>query len=154
MKIHVIDNTGQMQPQLLMTEADVTFFNDEILALNAVEMESPELILLHFALRGPETAAYVDLLVTHCPAINIVVTGNELSDEQILEFLVAGAKGYQNIGQLPMYIEKIIKAIAMGEAWITRRMTAYLLDFIRSHNLSLLNNPVVYGLPIEATIPH
>jgi DNA-binding NarL/FixJ family response regulator len=154
MKIHVIDNTGRMQPQLLMTEADVTFFNDEILALNAVEKQLPGLILLNFALRGEETANYVEMLISQCPTTKIVVVGNELSDEQVLDCLVAGAKGYQNIRDLPQYIEKIIKVIALGEAWITRRMTAYLLDYIRTQNLAMLNNLAGYALSSEAKISH
>ena len=154
MKIHVIDNNGQLQPQLLMTEADVTFFNDEILALNAVEKQLPGIILLNFALRGEETAAYVELLLSQCATTNIVVVGSELSDEQVLACLLAGAKGYQNIRELPQYIEKIIKVIALGEAWITRRMTARLLDYIRSQNLAMPNNLAAYVLSGEATLPH
>jgi len=154
MKIHVIDNTGQMQPQWLMAEADVTFFNDEILGLNAVEKQLPALVFLNFALRGEETAAYVELLMANCPTTSIVVIGTELSDEQILDCLVAGAKGYQNTRELPQYIEKIIKAIAKDEAWITRRMTAYLLDFIRSQNFAMPNNLAAYTHSSEATLPH
>ncbi len=154
MKIHVIDNTGQMQPQLLMTEADVTFFNDEILALNAVEKQLPGLILLNFALRSEETATYIELLLAQSPTSCIVVIGTELSDKQILDCLVAGGKGYQNIRDLPQYIEKIIKAIAMGEAWITRRMTAYLLDYIRTQNLAMPNNLAAYALSSEPSLPH
>ena len=154
MKIHVIDNTGQMQPQLLMTEADVTFFNDEILALNAVEKQFPALILLNYALRGDGTAKYVELLMAQSPTTSIVVIGSELSEAQILECLVAGAKGYQNIQQLPIYIEKIIKAIALGEAWITRRMTAYLLEYIRTQHLAIPNNSPVYALSSAVTLSH
>ena len=154
MKIHVIDNTGQMQPQLLMTEADVTFFNDEILALNAVEKKLPDLILLNFSVRGVQTATYVELLMAQCPTSNIVVIGDELSDQHVLDCLVAGAKGYQNVRELPQYIEKIFKVIAAGEAWITRRMTAYLLDFIRSQNLALPSNLVGYAVSSEIPASH
>jgi DNA-binding NarL/FixJ family response regulator len=114
----------------------------------------PGFILLNFALRGEETTAYVELLISQSPATNIVVVGNDLSDEQILDCLLAGAKGYQNIRELPQYIERIIKAIAIGEAWITRRMTAYLLDYIRTKNLAMPNNLAGYALPTEATISH
>lgn len=139
MKIFVIDNTWQIQPLLLTAEADVTFYTDEILALNAVELQSPVLVLLNYAVRGKQSARYIDLLLLTSPSTNIVVIGDNLPDEQVLETLLIGAKGYQNSRELAKYAEKIIKVIAQGEAWISRRMTAQLLDAIRQQNSAISN---------------
>ena len=153
MKIHVIDNTGRIQPLLLATEADVTFFSDEIQALNAVDAQMPGLILLNYALRGEETAEYIDLLVSRCSASSIVVIGDDLGDGQVLKCLLAGAKGYQTSRDLAAYIKKIVKVVADGEAWITRRMTARLLDAIRLQNLSLSNSLIAPGLYVSSSLP-
>ncbi len=149
MKIHVIDNAGQIQPLLLTAEDDVTFYSDEIEALNAVELLLPGLVLLNFAVRGTETASYVDLLLSYSPATSIVVVGDDLQDEEVLGCLLVGAKGYQNSRQLPIYIGKIIQAIAGGQAWISRRMTARLLDAIRQQKQWVLNSLANSGLSIE-----
>ena len=152
MKIHVIDNAGQIQPLLLMTEADVNFYSDEIQALNAVDAQSPGLVLLNFALRGKETADYVDLLVSRSPSTSVVVVGDDLVDDQVLGCLLGGAKGYQNSRELAEYAEKLIKAIAAGEAWISRRMTARLLDAIRQQNTAISSNLAVSGVYAGSSI--
>lgn len=152
MKIHVIDNAGQIQPLLLMAEADVTFYTDEIQALNAVEARLPGLILLNFAMRGGETAAYIDLLLSLSPETSIVVIGDDLRDDQVLDCLLVGAKGYQNSRQLTSYVDKIVRSIAAGEAWITRRMTARLLEAIRRQNPTSLDALAVSGLSMESPV--
>lgn len=156
MKIHVIDNAGQIQPLLLAAEDDVNFYTDEIQALNALEAQLPELVLLNFAMRGRETAGYIDLLLSLSPATSIVVVGDDLQDDMVLSCLLVGAKGYQNSRQLAIYIDKIVKAIAEGEAWISRRMTARLLDEIRQQKQLVLDTLAVTDLPfnIQATIQH
>lgn len=133
MKIQVIDNIGQIQPLLLMAEADVAFYSDEIQALNAAEQHRPGLILLNFALRGSETADYTNLLLSASPASNIVIIGDDLHEEQIVNCVLAGAKGYQNSRSLAAYINKMIHAVAAGEAWLSRKIVAYLLDAIHQN---------------------
>lgn len=154
MKIHVIDNAGQIQPLLLMAEADVTFHTDEIQALRAVEARLPGLILLNFAVRYEETSDYIDLLLSLSPTSSVVVVGDDLGDDQVLKCLLVGAKGYQNNQQLATYIAKIVKAIAAGEAWISRRMTARLLDALRQQNSVALNKLAFSSLSIESSPGH
>jgi DNA-binding NarL/FixJ family response regulator len=130
MKIQVIDNIGQIQPLMLMAEADVAFYSDEIQALNAAEQLQPNIILLNFALRGSQTADYTNLLLAASPTSNIVIIGDDLHEEQILHCVLAGAKGYQNSLSLAAYINRMIYAVAAGEAWLSRKIVAYLLDAI------------------------
>lgn len=144
MKIHVIDSAGQIQPLLLMAEANVSFFSDEIKAINAVELHQPELLFLDYSFQGAETANYIDLILTLSPSTSLLLVGDDLADEQVLSCLLVGAKGYQNSRKLSVYINKIIQVISRGEAWISRRMTSRLLDAIRQQN-SLLNPALMSG---------
>jgi DNA-binding NarL/FixJ family response regulator len=136
MKIYLIDATGQIKSQLLAKAIDVVCFSDEIQALNEVESNKPDLLLLDYALRGKKTAEYIDLLLCVSPATSIIVIGDELNDKQILECFLIGAKGYQNQSGLDQYSQKLIKVVAAGEAWISRRLTALLLDAIRIQNMT------------------
>jgi DNA-binding NarL/FixJ family response regulator len=131
MKIYIVDNTEQTKSQCTTISAEFRFFADEIQAVNAVEQQAPDLILLHYNLRGKDTARYIDLLLTICPQTNIVLIGDNLSDEQVVNCLLLGAKGYQNISELAFYIDKIIHVILAGEAWVSRRLTSCLLDAVR-----------------------
>lgn len=150
MKIHVIDNVGHIMPRSLAGLGDVRFYADEILALNAVETEAPELVLLNFAVSGAETAGYIDLLLSRSPSSSIVVIGDELPDEVVLGFLLVGAKGYQSVGQLVHYISKIVKVVTAGEAWISRRMTARLLDVVRQQKQLMLETLSASALTLES----
>lgn len=131
MKIHVIDDAGLISSHLLMTESDVEFFSDEIQALNAVEQRQPDLVLLNYSVRDQHTPEYVALLLNACAGARVVVVGDGLSDDAIIYCLLAGAKGYQNGPQLKDYLDRLIKAVTAGEAWVSRKLVAHLLDVLR-----------------------
>ncbi len=131
MKIHVIDNTGLIAPFLLKTEADVAIFGDEIQALNAAEQQQPAVILLNYAQMGNQTPEYVDLLLSVSAYARIVIVGDNLPETVIFRCLLAGAKGYQSSRQLMDYLDKIIRVLVNGEAWVSRKLVARLLEAIR-----------------------
>lgn len=131
MKIHVIDNSGQITPYLSATAAEIVSFDDEIRALNAVELQQPAIILLNYAQRGSQTPEYVGLLLEASKNSRIIVVGDNISDAAIYGCLMAGAKGYQNCRQLREYIGKMVRVVTEGEAWVSRRLIAGLLDAIR-----------------------
>lgn len=134
MKTYIIDTTEQIKSQCASSSASFRFFDDEIQAINAVEQQTPNLILLHYDVRGKDSTRYIDLLLTISPQTNIVVIGDNLSDEQVVSCLLLGAKGYQNIADLGVYIDKMIQVISKGEAWVSRRLTSCLLNAIRKQN--------------------
>jgi DNA-binding NarL/FixJ family response regulator len=128
----IIDNAEQIKPIVSDSIADLSLYIDEIQALNAIENKQPSVVLLNYAVREEETADYIKLILKVSIDCKIVVIANELSQENILNCLIAGAKGYQEINQLSIYADKLIKVIDAGEAWITRRMVAILLEILRS----------------------
>ena len=128
----IIDNAEQIKPIVSDSIADISLYIDEIQALNAIENKQPSVVLLNYAVREEETADYIKLILKVSIDCKIVVIANELSQENILNCLIAGAKGYQEIKQLSSYADKLIKVIDAGEAWITRRMVAILLEILRA----------------------
>ena len=128
----IIDKAEQIKPIVSDSIADLSLYIDEIQALNAIENKQPSVVLLNYAVREEETADYIKLILKVSIDCKIVVIANELSQENILNCLIAGAKGYQEINQLSIYADKLIKVIDAGEAWITRRMVAILLEILRA----------------------
>jgi len=131
-KVQVIDNTNIIKSELSNVVCDISIHDDEVLALNALEKERFSVILLNYSFRKDETSEYIQLILNTCPESKIIVIADELSEDKILNFLLAGAKGYQEIKQLDTYASKLIKVIDAGEAWITRHMVTILLDTLRS----------------------
>ncbi|MCK5120780.1 MAG: response regulator transcription factor [Methylococcales bacterium] len=124
----VIDNTAQIRPALSDVEVNLSLHDDEVQALIAVEKIQPSVILLNYEVRKEETADYIKLILKASIESKIIVIADQLSEEKIVNYIIAGAKGYQDVKQLQAYAKKIIKVVDAGEAWITRRMVAILLD--------------------------
>ena len=126
--VQVIDNTGQIKLALINAKVNVSCYEDEVQALNAVEESQPSVILLNYEVRKEQTADYIGIIRKANLESKIIIIADKLSEEKIIKCLIAGAKGYQETKQLETYVDKLIKVVDAGEAWITRRMVAILLD--------------------------
>lgn len=132
MKILVIDNAGQISDCLAEVEAEqLGCCGDEIQALNALEQLQPELVFLNYALRGEQTHDYIRLIVKTLPTVSLVVVGKQTAQDSVLRCLLSGAKGFQELRELRYYSIRLVQAINRGEAWVSRRMVASLLDAVR-----------------------
>lgn len=127
----IIDKTNHITSNLLDLQAQIQVFNNEIKALNVIESQSAPVVLLNYDFLKEQTVEYIKLLVSASSNSKIVVLANELSDKETLNCLLAGAKGYQQLNQLKDYSNRLVTVMDAGEAWITRRMTATLLDALR-----------------------
>lgn len=126
--LQIIDNSDQIKLALLDAEVDLSVYSDEVRALIAVEEIQPSVIFLSYNVRKEETGDYIKLLLKASEDSKIVVIADELNEEKIVNCLIAGAKGYQDLKQLQVYAKKLIMMVDAGEAWITRRMVGILLD--------------------------
>jgi len=131
--ILIIDREEQIKPEFSVAEMNVQFVNDEVKALNEVEKYSSVVVLLHINMMQEKTAEYIEVLSKANSNSAIAIIADELSDEEIVKCLLAGAKGYQQQGQLMEYASRLVNAMNEGEAWITRRMTATLLNSLRQN---------------------
>ncbi len=131
MNILVIDNAEQLAPRLAELAIEVTSIADEVQALNAVERHKPKIILLDYAFLGERTPDYIRLLLEASTDSRLVVVGINVSEDDIIHCLLMGANGYQDKQQLPNYIDKLLRAVAEGEAWISRKMVTRILDALR-----------------------
>lgn len=128
----IIDNSKQINPVLQDTEVQLLSSNDEVQALNLLESSKPAVVLLHYDMRGAETVDYIKLIHDESSGSEVIIIANELSEENVIKCLMAGAKGYQELNQLDLYVDKLIKVVVAGEAWITRRLVSQLLNRLRS----------------------
>lgn len=131
MKILIIDNTGQISASLAEVEAEFDCLANEIQAFNILERLRPELVFLRYALRGEQTPDYIRLVVNALPAASVIVVGEQTSEEGVLQCLLSGAKGFQELQDLRYYSFRLVQAVSRGEAWVSRRVVASLLDSVR-----------------------
>ena len=138
MKVIVIDNTEQLAARLSGAHAEVFAFEDEIQALNAVEGQQPEMIFLNHDMYGDQTPEYIRLLLSVSDTSKLVVIGENVGEDDILLCLLVGAQGYQDVKQLPGCINKLMRVVLDGEAWVSRKMVARVLDALRQRNSEAL----------------
>ncbi len=134
MKLLIIDNAEQLPLYLAGLDIEPMIVFDEVQALHAAERQQPEIILLDYALLGEETPEYIGLLLEASRLSKVLVIGENVGEDDILHCLLMGANGYQDKQRLSVYIDKLIRALAQGEAWISRKMVARVLDTIRQLN--------------------
>lgn len=139
MKVLVIDQSQRIAACLANAEAEVLLFVDEIKALNAAEAVQPELILVDYALLGDETPDFIRMLLDVSESSKLVVIGDQLAEEDVLRCLLIGAQGYQGYQRLPDCIEKMIRVVINGEAWVSRKMVTRVLQEIRLLNMQTLS---------------
>lgn len=132
MDVLIIDKSDQIKPVLMQLDANVVTLSDEVKALSLVGNKWPAVVLLNYDMMQEQTSDYVKVLLKLSSSCKVIVIANELSENEILNCLLAGAKGYQALKQLSEYGQKLITVVAAGEAWITRRMTAIVLDTLRT----------------------
>lgn len=106
--------------------------NDGVVALNFATQQQPKLILLNYEITDSSTFDFISFLSAKSPDSKIIIIGDSISQEQILSCLLAGANGYLEQKSLGTFLNKAIEAVLNGEVWITRKMTALLLQRLRS----------------------
>ena len=89
----IIDKADQIKSILLVPEANVASFDDEVKALNAVESKMSAVVLLNYNVMQEQTAEYIKVVLKVSSTSKIVVIADELSEEETLNCLLAGAKG-------------------------------------------------------------
>lgn len=134
MDVLIIDKDNEIAPAIHEGTVMLSVFYDEIQALNAVETMRPEIIVLNYAIQKSRTAEFISVLFQTSEHSKIILVAENLADEEVLECLIAGAKGYLQIHEVKKFINKLLCAVNAGEAWITRRMVAKLLDKLRNHS--------------------
>jgi CheY-like chemotaxis protein len=131
----VIDNENVIAPAIDAGKVKFCVYDDEIQALNALEAMRPEIAVLNYSMQRNRTAAFISLLSKANERSKIVLIAENLTDEEIVNCLIAGAKGYLQIHEVEKFINKLFQAIRADEAWITRRMVAKLLERLRNHSV-------------------
>ncbi|WP_305906520.1 hypothetical protein Q9L42_000815 [Methylomarinum sp. Ch1-1] len=129
--VYIIDNTGDLISAAGRRLANASVCENEVQCLNRLETGEPAIVFCYYPVLDEVTIELIEMLRQVNAAAEIIVVGNQLPEEQIIKCLLAGAKGYQNIDTLSQYIDKLIKVVAGGEAWVSRKMVAKLIDYWR-----------------------
>lgn len=131
--VYVLDSNNEIVASAGEALNDALVCDNEVQLLNEMEQSGFAIVLLHHAVRHQETAAFVERLKKVEPVVEIVVIGGNLQDEEIMAYILAGANGYQDVATLDRYVEKMLRVITNGEAWVSRRLVGRLIAYWRKN---------------------
>ena len=129
--VQVIENTAGVAPFIDAKKAKISVFEDETCAFVSVSKEKPDVIILADNILGHETVEYIALLNRASPTSKIVLIADQITDKEVMNCILAGARGYLPAREIEKFINRCIRVVDKGEAWITRKMVAQLLEKLR-----------------------
>ncbi len=110
---------------------NIVSFHDVTEALEFLEQQYPNVIVLEYDLENNNTELLINTLLIESPNSKIILLGNNLSDEVIIQCLSQGVYGYLNFKDINVFLEKAIRSVAMGESWVSRKLVGLLIEKIR-----------------------
>lgn len=118
----------------------IGFYGDDALALKAVEIKRPAIILLDYAIAKDNTALYIESLLIESPNSKVILLGRGLTDGLILSCLMKGSMGYLEWQDIDKRLIKAIRAVDDGEAWFSRKLVGLLVGSLRNQYDERLEN--------------
>lgn len=89
----------------------------------------PLILLVNLNLCADEDYALLLSLHHECPEVVMIsLVDDSVSENQILQILEIGTRGYLKNNTAPLYLSKAIKVVGRGEAWVSRKMLGNIMN--------------------------
>jgi DNA-binding NarL/FixJ family response regulator len=103
-------------------------YREPVGILEVVGVYKPSVILLDYEFEATNTELYIKTLLAESPKSKVILLGNDLSNEVILNSLIHGAYGYLKYGDMDKFLLKAIISVENGQAWVTRKLVGLLIE--------------------------
>lgn len=120
--------------------ANITAIEDMVAKVRRL---NPRILLANLKQCTDADCAMLVSLRRECPETLVVMLADESDqqEDQVMQALAKGARGYLDIKSAPAYISKAVYVIDRGEAWVPRKMLGKMMDQVLQW---------CHGNPIEA----
>ncbi len=133
MDIYIVGQNEKIA-QSLKECSGVNVIDDAVKALTILSDCAGGIVFLNYELLQQQSPVFIRGLSRYNQNLQIIVVADSICDVEIIECVMAGAKGYEEIVSLPNTIDKIIDVIENGEAWLSRRLVARMIEYIVDQN--------------------
>lgn len=130
--VRVLTNTttnegGATGERRLSSRANMTAIEDVTARTRRL---SPRILLVNLKQCTEADGALLESLRRECPDTLVVLLAEESDqqEEQIMQALAKGARGYLGFEADPMLVSKAAQVIDRGEAWVPRKMLGKIMD--------------------------
>jgi DNA-binding NarL/FixJ family response regulator len=106
------------------------FVSDALLLLND---NKPSVVVMDFGVDAQHDLGMIRLIRAKSQSSRILLITKRTPEELILDALTVGARGYLEYEACGVFLAKAVEAIALGEAWIARKLVAAMLDRVNQY---------------------
>lgn len=130
--IQTISASMQFSPLISDKYQLIGQFEDSVSALKYAEDHQPAIIFIDYDMHKKNTGIYIRLLRLEAKEIKIILMGEKLSEYIVFDSLTNGGFGYIDKSNLEKYIDKLIEVVLLGEMWLDRHLTLYIIQHVIS----------------------
>ncbi len=105
---------------------------DDILPL--LEKHQPRVVVMDFAERAQVSLGLIRLINIKNPGGKVLLISNFTDEDDLMNGITVGAQGYLEREACGIFLTKAIEAVALGEAWLSRKMVAKLLERLTEYS--------------------
>ena len=127
-EVQVIDNSNRILLQGTDNRLNINISDDEMQALSITAKKQPAIVLLHYDIQNDKTGKYIRQLLKQSRNSKIIVLAENISEDEILNCFLAGARRFMSIIEINQFAHKAISVVFRGEAWIKRHMVLGLIE--------------------------
>jgi DNA-binding NarL/FixJ family response regulator len=137
--IAIINHRDTLARLMERDDLCIHIFDDTLAAFQTIEALKPAIIFIDYSMQSSRTAHVISYLSKANPGGHTILTAVTLNDDSVLDCLAAGAIGYLDLNDAEKFIDKLIKVVLDGEAWLSRRLVVKILQRLQNNCLETLN---------------
>ncbi len=143
----ICDICGRLEQQLMAAGVHIIGSSEHLHDALPLLEKKPRVLIMDFAEQAEVSLGLIRMINIKNEAGKILLISNFTDEELILDGVTVGAKGYLEQEACGVFLVKAIEAIALGEAWLSRKTVAALLERLAefSEHTQAEEERVVYG---------
>ena len=133
--------------------AGAVLAHDQAELVRTLDGRPPQLVLLDLDLAGLGAASGAADLIARHPDSRVVALSRTPDEDEGLDLLRAGARGYCNLYIDPRLLGKVVGAVQGGEVWIGRRLVDRLVELVAGNAPDRPAEPAAGVAALEVLTP-
>jgi DNA-binding NarL/FixJ family response regulator len=106
----------------------VSCVEPDMSCLRKLSAIAPDILLIHSSAAAEPVGKFISGILREFPALRVLLFGNGMQDEYLLEAVSAGIHGYINERMNGEHLTRAVRAVEHGEYWVERHIMARLFS--------------------------
>jgi len=130
-KVQLIANANLLNLDTANSFEVSSHTQNDIKALRYAIEQKPDVIILQYDNKCRDTLQFINAVFLETSTCKIILVGDALAEAVVLKCIMAGCCGYLEFDVLEQFLIKAVNSVYNGEAWISRKMVAQIIEKFR-----------------------